>query len=68
MKLKAYAEAHYNEGWDTFVETYEDEELEEFVEGLESWAEVLEMAEKLVSVWEDRRADAAHEIHDLGGY
>ena len=60
MKLKAYAADHYEDGFDSFVECYDDEELAEFVGDLQTWDEVLELAKSIVSVWEDRRADAAH--------
>jgi len=60
QKLKAYAAEHYEDGFDSFVECYEDDELEEFVGDLETWEAVLDMAKAIVSVWEDRRADAAY--------
>jgi len=59
-KLKAYAADHYEDGFDGFVECYDDEELAEFVGDLQTWDEVLDLAKSIVSVWEDRRADAAH--------
>jgi len=66
MKLKAHAEKHYDEGWDTFVECYEDSEYVEFVGDMTTWAEVLAMAEDINSVTNDRRADARYEI-EMGG-
>ena len=56
-KLFAYAEEHYNDGFDTFVECGR-EYCREFVEGLTTWDEVLDMAKKIMSVVEERRADA----------
>jgi hypothetical protein len=61
-KLHDYAAKHYEDGWDTFVECYDMDDFEDFVLGLENWAEVKEMAERLVSVWEDRRAEADYQI------
>ena len=61
-KLKDYAEAHYNEGWDTFVECFEDDEYEEFVGEAATWKEVKAAAEDFNSVIAERRADAAYEI------
>ena len=58
-KLKAYAADHYEDGFDAFVECYDDDELAEFVGDLKTWDEVLDLAKSIVSVWEDRRADAA---------
>ena len=61
-KLHDYAAKHYEDGWDMFVECYDEDDLEEFVDGLNNWAEVKEMAEKMVAVWDDRRAEADYQI------
>jgi len=48
-------------GWSTFVECFDDEEIERFFEGFdEEDAEEIESAmAELVSIWDDRHADAA---------
>lgn len=60
-KLHDYAEAHYEYGFDFFVECGM-EYCEEFVDGLETWEEVLDLAKSIVGVIEDRRADAEYHI------
>ncbi len=59
QRLLAYAEEHYDDGFDTFVECGL-EYCQEFVDGLETWDDVLDMAKKIMSVVEERRADAAY--------
>ena len=59
-ELKAYALAHYEEGYDVFVECWETDEWEELIRDSASMAEVYEMMAQLVDVWEDRRADAKY--------
>jgi hypothetical protein len=61
-KLSDYAKKHYEDGWDFFVECYDDEDYEEFVEGLGDWKAVKEMAEHLVAAREDQRAEANYQI------
>jgi hypothetical protein len=57
QRLLAYAEEHYDDGFDTFVECGL-EYCREFVDGLETWDDVLDMAKKVMSVVAERRADA----------
>ena len=64
MRLKAYAADHYEGGFDTFVECYTDTELLTFVGDHTRWADVLEDAKTLVSIWLDQRADAAQYLND----
>lgn len=59
-RLKAWAIAHYSDGWDMFVETYDDKDYLMFVGDMISWPEVKKIAKQMVDVWQDRRADAAH--------
>ncbi len=56
-RLLAYAEQHYDDGFDTFVECGL-EYCQEFVEGVESWDEVLRLARLVMDVVDERRADA----------
>ena len=57
------AKANYDKsmGWSTFVECFGDEEVAEFFEGFdEEDSEEIESAmAELVSIWDDRHADAA---------
>jgi len=64
-KLHEYAKPRYNDGWDFFVECG-IEYCREFCDGLETWPEVLAMAERIVDATEDQRADARYEI-EAGG-
>ena len=59
--LHDYAEDHYNEGWDHYVECGM-EYCVEFVGNLESWEAVFEMAEQINSVLDDQRAEANYQI------
>lgn len=59
QKLHDYAEKHYNDGFDTFVECGL-EYCEDFVGDFTTWDEVLDMAKTIMSVVAERRADAAH--------
>lgn len=61
-KLKAYALAHYNEGFDTFVECYDDKAWEEFVKDIPTYEEALQLLKDIASVHEDRRLNAEKEI------
>jgi hypothetical protein len=61
-RLQEHARAHYNEGWDTFVECYGEEEWFELVDTRETFEHCMALCETLVSVWMDRRADAQAEI------
>lgn len=60
-RLKAFALAHYNEGYDTFVECFEDSEWEEFLtvdcHGDEKAA--LAMMATLAEHYSEQQADAA---------
>ncbi len=58
QQLHDYAEDHYNDGFDTFVECGM-EYCMDFVDDLKTWPEVLDMAKRIMSVVADRRADAA---------
>ena len=61
--FKKIAKDNYDKsmGWSTFVECFDDEEIERFFEGFdEEDAEEIESAmAELVSIWDDRHADAA---------
>lgn len=63
-RLQALALAKYNEGWDGFVECYEEEDWLAFTTNADTgepmpWREALAMAEACVSVWREREAEAA---------
>jgi len=64
-KLHDYASEHYNDGWDHYVECGM-EYCREFVGELETWKAVFEMAEKINSAIDDKRAEANYQI-DAGG-
>ena len=61
-KWKAFAEANYNKGYDTFVECYDAAEWDRFYDDhageVDVYAAGLELMARLADVWEDRRADA----------
>ena len=61
-KLKAHAEAHYDEGWDVVVETYTDSELAEATEDCSTLEEAIAWMEDLVDIWDDQRAEAQYQI------
>lgn len=63
-KAKAYAQARYDEGYDTFVECYGNDEWAEFVVDYDTkepmtWPRVKACMDNMAEVWADRRADAA---------
>lgn len=63
-RLKAMALAKYNEGWDTFVECYDDADWLAFTSHFDTgeamtWAEARAMAETCASVWHERQIEAA---------
>jgi hypothetical protein len=53
-KAKKLALSRYNEGYDTFVECYDQKEWEEFVEGM-NWTQVQDEMAQMVSLWEEQR-------------
>ena len=65
-KAKAYAEANYTKGMDTFVECYGDDEWREFLRGDEGWGtpdittwkDCKSMMDTMADIWSDRQADA----------
>lgn len=62
-RLKALALAKYNEGWDTFVECYDDADWLAFTTHFDTgeamtWAEARAMAETCASVWHERQVEA----------
>ena len=61
---KAYAEAHYTEGYDTFVECYDTNDWEAFLVGIATIDDALAEMASTVKVFNDRRADAAHYKED----
>jgi predicted 3-demethylubiquinone-9 3-methyltransferase (glyoxalase superfamily) len=50
-------------GWSTFVECFDDEEIERFFEGFdeEDADEIESCMAELVSIWDDRYANARNE-------
>ena len=60
-KAKKLAEDNYDNGYDAFVECYDDEDWEKFVKDhngkLQSWSEVKARMKEMVVFWADRRAD-----------
>lgn len=58
--LKAIAIARYEDGWDTFVECYTDEDWRREIESLNATSEdkVIEFFEGIASIYRDRYADA----------
>lgn len=61
-RMKAWAQANYEKGADTFVECYEQREWEEFFKGHDgrelTMKEAMKCARTCVSVWNERRANA----------
>jgi hypothetical protein len=58
--LKKYAIEHYDQGYDTYVECYDDAEWAEFVGDHEDEASVWNIFHRVASVWADRQADARY--------
>lgn len=58
-KAKALAEEKYREGYDTFVECYDNADWALLVDG-RTWAQVRCIMASCADVWNDRRADADH--------
>jgi hypothetical protein len=63
-RLKAIAEARYNQGWDTFVECYDHADWLAFTTDDDTgkpmtWAKAYGLAVDCVSVWRERQAEAA---------
>ena len=61
---KAYAEAHYTEGYDTFVECYDTNNWEAYLVDVATIDDALAEMASTVEVLNDRRADAAHYEED----
>lgn len=70
-KCKEYAESNYSNGYDTFVECYDNDEWVEFLSGyfiddeevlppITSWKKAKSLMEQLASVWSEQRADAQY--------
>jgi hypothetical protein len=58
-RLKAMCVAKYEEGYDTFVECFDDAEWEKlWTDCGGSETEMRDLMSRLADVWEDRRADA----------
>lgn len=59
-------------GWSTYTECFDDEEIERFFEGFdeEDEEEIESAMQELVSIWDDRHADARQyrEAAIEGGY
>ena len=60
-KAKKFAEDNYDNGYDAYVECYDDEDWEGVVKDhngkLLSWSEVKAHMKEMVQIWADRRAD-----------
>ena len=56
-RFKKYSLAHYEEGFDRFVECYGDDELKEFFESTCTFKKMVEIAKICVDVWEDRESE-----------
>jgi len=58
-QIKAHAEGHYNDGgWDVIVECWDDSDIDECIEGCETFEEALKVIGDVVGVYADRQADA----------
>jgi len=68
QEIKEFCQEHYEEGYDVFVEAFEDEELIEFCKGepeyeikeVETVPEFVKRAEALIDVREERRKAAKY--------
>lgn len=58
--VRKHAEAHYDEGWDTLVECFDDKDIYKHIMnyGAKTDEKAIDCFRDLVSVWQDRQADA----------
>lgn len=51
--IKAHAAAHYNEGWDTVVECFEDSDIAEQIGSASTLEEALTSFTLLIEIWNE---------------
>jgi hypothetical protein len=66
-QVRAYAEAHYADGWDVVVECYEDADIDAQIGRARSLNGAIRAFADLVSIWDERQADARHHREQAAG-
>jgi hypothetical protein len=59
-QVRAHAEANYDAGWDVVVECYEDADIDAQIGRARSLNGAIRAFADLVSIWNERQADARH--------